>query len=69
MITYKVNNQKGYEALKKRVDKGAEFLKEKWFDSKFKREVSHYEAMAVALLLWEIETGLIDKMMEEWRLK
>lgn len=60
MIKYTIKNKMGYENLKARVDKGAVYLEGKWFDPQYARLVNHYNAMACALLDWEMATGIFD---------
>jgi len=67
MSVYTIKNQEGYETLSARVDKGALFLEGKWFDPNYEREVNHYNAMAHALLKWELDTDIFETEFDKWR--
>jgi hypothetical protein len=67
-MIYKVSNKKEYKKLKKRVASGVKFLKGKWSNPKFKKEVRHFKAMATAMLEWEIDTGIFEKEFNKWGL-
>jgi hypothetical protein len=61
-----INDQQGYLLVKDRVEKGTEFLKDRWFDPKFAKEQNLYMAMAIAMLVYEINTGIFVKNFDYW---
>ncbi len=63
-----IHNQKGYEKIKKLVERGEKFLEDKWFDSKHEEAVAIYMAMANGMLIWELKTNIFMKEFNEWRL-
>ena len=66
MLRYAINTEDGYKNLKTRVEKGTDYIKDKWNDKKYTREVAHYNAMAFALLQWELDTGIFYENFERW---
>lgn len=66
MLIYAIRDEKEFKALEKRVNKGVQYLKDKWHDPKFEREVEHFKAMAVAVLNWQIDCGIINKKFDKW---
>jgi len=58
-IEYVIESEKDYKKVMKRVEKGAEILKDKWFNPKYKDWAKEYERVAQAILNWDIEHNLI----------
>jgi len=58
-IKYEIESKKDYKKVVDRVEKGAELLKDKWFDNKYKVWVKKYEGLTQAMLDWEIEHNLL----------
>ena len=68
MVKYIIRNGRGYRNLIRRLEKGTRFLKDKWFDPRYKKFQDHYEGMALAVLEYEIEKGIFDKRFEDWKI-
>ena len=66
MITYIIKNEKDYKHLKKRAKKGEGYLKDKWTNPDYKKEVGYWLAMEGAILEWEIDNCGLDKEIDKF---
>jgi hypothetical protein len=66
MVSYIIRDKKGYGNLSKRVRAGEKLLDGKWFNPKHEKEVEHYNAMACAMLLWEIDNDIFEPKFDKW---
>ena len=69
MLVYRIINQEGYLNLLKRVETGEKYLEGKWQDPKYSREVKHFQAMANACLIWEIDSNILIPLFDKWLLE
>lgn len=66
VISYIIRDEKGYQHLSERVRRGGELLESKWIDPAYEKEISHYNAMACALLEWEIDNDIFEPKFDKW---
>jgi len=65
-VSYIIRDEKGYQHLSKRIRSGTEYLKDKWTNPKHENEIEHYNAMACAMLEWEIDNDIFEPKFDKW---
>jgi hypothetical protein len=68
MSRYLVSSDKSYEVLKVWVNRQAQLIGNNWFKPELQSEVAKYNAMATALLDYELKTDLFEKDFNAWLL-